>query len=270
MLLSGSILDRAPGRTYTTTLGFAELSLRAPLPRAATLTAWRSALPKDFALALRAPKNAVVSAKGPLRVDAAVEASLAWVLEAAQALEVRAVVFATPADLTPGGRSQDLLASYVERLPKVPNRHYVWAPRGVWEPEDTEPLCAKLGLSRAFDPLETPRPAGPFVYAELRALGHRKSFSQSALQDALEVIASEEYDEAFISVDAERGFDVAKRIMKIAAELGLADGSAIPSRERSPDGEGGDDDEHEREDDEDSDEDDEDDEDSEDEDDDET
>jgi uncharacterized protein YecE (DUF72 family) len=229
MLFAGSILDRTPGRTYTATLRFAELSLRAPLPRPQTLSAWRAQLPDGFALSLRAPKDAIVSPRGPLRIDAALETSLAWTLDAAKALDVRAVVFATPADFAPGARARELLTAYVARLPKVEGRHYVWAPRGVWEPEDTEPLCAELGIVRAFDPLETPRPTGPFVYAEMRALGHRKSFSPAVLQDALEVISSEDFEEAFVTIDSERSFIIAKRLIAIAAEQGLADGVARSS-----------------------------------------
>lgn len=243
MLLAGSILDRIPGRKYTASLRFAELALRAPLPRAKTLSEWRSQLPADFALALRAPKDALVSARGPLRVDAALEASLGWVLEAADALAARAVVLPTPADLAPGARSRELLGAYVARLPKVENRKYVWAPRGVWEIEDTEPLCAELGLVRAFDPLESARPAGSFVYAELRALGHRKSFSLSALEDALDVIAGAHFDTAYVCVDSDRGFDVAKRLMSLAAEHGLASPGAQPREEQDEDEQDGESDE---------------------------
>src|SRR5437870_1900661 len=116
MLLTGSILDRAPGRKYTKALRFAELSLRAPLPRPATLGAWRAELPDGFQLALRAPRGSLVSPMGPLRVDAALEASLAWVTGAADALAVRAVILPTPADLAPGPRSRELLTSFVARL----------------------------------------------------------------------------------------------------------------------------------------------------------
>ncbi len=219
MLLAGSILDRAPGRTYTGALRFAELALRNPLPRANTLASWRGALPEGFAIALRAPRSSLVSARGPLRFDDALEASLQWVIDAAQALNVRAVVLPTPADLTPGARSRELLAAYVARLPRVESRHYVWAPSGVWEPEDSDPVCEQLGLVRAFDPLETQRPKGDVVYATLRAMGHRSSFSQAALEDAFEVIGQASTSEAFVSVDAERGFDVAKRIQRLMSEL---------------------------------------------------
>lgn len=241
MLLAGSILDRTPGHKYAAGLRFAELSLRAPLPRAKTLCEWRAQLPDGFALALRAPTSAVVSARGPLRIDETLEHSLKWLLDAAQSLAVCAVVLPTPADLAPGARSRELLTTYAARLPRVANRSYVWAPRGLWQPEETAPLCADLGLVLAFDPLQTPRPAGGVVYAELRALGHRKNFSHAALETALDVITAAEFDTAYVSVDSDRGFDIARRLTAIAAERGLAPTLGAPSP-TDGDGDGGDED----------------------------
>jgi uncharacterized protein YecE (DUF72 family) len=228
MLFAGSPLDRAPGRKYVAALRFAELSLRAPLPRVATLAGWRAGLPKDFAMALRAPRAALTSKIGPLRSDAATDAALATTLEFAKALEVRALVLPTPSDLAPGARSRELLKAFVAKLPRVEGRHYVWAPSGVWEPEEIDAVCEEVGLVRAFDPLQTPtRPAGEFVYAELRALGHRSGFSLAALDDALSVITSEETTEAFVNVDSPRGFDVAKRLTQLAIERGIAVPAAV-------------------------------------------
>src|SRR5688500_13845553 len=114
MLLAGASLDHLPGPKYLAALRFAEVSLRAPLPRASTLRQKRGQLPEDVVLALRAPKSALVGARGPLRFDAELEAGLAWVLAARDALNAKLVVLPTPADLTPGPRSRELLAAYVD------------------------------------------------------------------------------------------------------------------------------------------------------------
>ncbi|MET0387112.1 MAG: DUF72 domain-containing protein [Polyangiales bacterium] len=218
MLYVGALLDRAPGRKYLGALRFAELSLRAPLPRPGTLNAMRAALPADFALALRAPRNAVVSARGALRVDAELEAALAWSLAAADALQARAVLLHTPSELTPGARSRDLLREYVARLPRVAGRHYVWAAQGAWEPEEQHALCEELGLVRAFDPLETKSSPAKVTYATLRALGHRAGFSYAALSDALARTLEHAPEEAFVSVDADKSFDIARRLQTLAVE----------------------------------------------------
>lgn len=218
MLHIGALLDRAPGRKYVSSLRFAELALRNPLPRTNTLSSMRKSLPADVVIALRAPRTAVVSARGPLREDPELTASLAWLTEAADALQARAVIINTPAELTPGARSRDLLRAYVEKLPRVPERHYVWVAQGAWEPEEAEALCRDLGILRGFDPLETKASPGDVVYATLRALGHRAGFSYSSLADAVSRTLAHSPKEAFLSVDAERSFEIAKRLKGLAAE----------------------------------------------------
>jgi uncharacterized protein YecE (DUF72 family) len=224
MLHVGALLERAPGRKYTAALRFAEFAPHGPLPRPGTLASMRAGLPADFAFSLRAPRSSVSSSRGTLRMDEQLEAGRAWLLSAADALAARAIVFNTPADLTPGARSRDLLREYVASLPRVEGRHYVWWPQGVWEAPDAQALCAELGLVYGFDPLETRPGASEVVYATLRALGHRSGFSLAALSDAVSIATSHAPKEAFLSVDAERAFDIARRLR------GLSDGaSAEPS-----------------------------------------
>jgi hypothetical protein len=229
MLHVGALIDRAPGRKYTAALRFAEFSPRPPLPRPGTLASMRAGLPDELVLALRAPRSTIVGARGALRMDNDLEAGLHWLTAAADALKARVVVLNTPADLTPGARSRDLLREYVGRLPRVEGRHYVWVAQGVWEPEDVHAMCSELGLHRGFDPLETKATKDQIAYATLRAFGHRSGFSLASLSDALVTTMAQSPAEAFISVDAERGFDVARRIQKLieeSAALGAAEDAA--------------------------------------------
>jgi uncharacterized protein YecE (DUF72 family) len=235
MLHIGALIDRAPGRKYIGALRFAELALRPPLPRANTLASIRKALPSDFVVALRAPRTAVISARGPLREDAELIAAVTSTHEAATALQARAVVFHTPADFTPGARSKELLRAYVEKLPRVPERHYVWAAQGAWEPDEMQALCSELGLVRAFDPLETTSSPGEVVYATLRALGHRAGFSYSSLEDAVTRTLEHGPSEAFLSVDADKSFDVARRLKGILSQA-LAETSSEEGFEAEGDG----------------------------------
>ena len=232
MVHVGALLDRAPGRKYVAALRFAEYAPRLPLPRPGTLASMRRDLPEGFALALRAPRGAVASARGALRPDAELEAALGWLQAAADALAVQAVVIPTPSELTPGARSRELLRDYIKALPRTPGRHYVWAPQGAWEPEETHALCEELGLVRAFDPLETAATPGSVVYATLRALGHRSGFSLSVLADALQRTLTHRPETVFVAVDAERGFDIARRLQTLANEaFGVEDDAAAPSDE---------------------------------------
>jgi uncharacterized protein YecE (DUF72 family) len=216
MLLAGSVLDRVPGPKYVAKLRFAELGLRAPLPRAPTLRRMRGELPEDFVLALRAPKSAVVSARGPLRFDAELEQGFEWLLAAREALGAKITLLPTPADLTPGQRDRDLLAALVARLPRAAERYWAWEPSGPWLPEDASAFAASLDLVLAFDPLLSPRPTGRVAYARLRALGARKSFSDTALEQVHEQLSLEPEAESFVAIDAERSFVPAQRLQTIA------------------------------------------------------
>jgi uncharacterized protein YecE (DUF72 family) len=244
----GALLDRAPGPKYVATLAFAELGLRAPLPRPATLVQIRARLPEGFALALRAPRDAVVSSQGALRMTRELEASLSWLIAAADACAAQAVLIPTPAELTPGARSRELLRDYVARLPRADGRHYVWLPGGLWEPPESHAVAAELGLVCGFDPLEARRPPGPVAYGTLRALGHRTGFSPSALGDAIDTLLAPGTEIAFLSVDAERAFDVAKRARQIAAErIGAAAAFAADGGELEDEGDDHDEDDQESE-----------------------
>lgn len=223
MLLAGSVLDRVPGPKYLAKLRFAELSLRAPLPRAATLRKMRGELPEGFVLALRAPKSAVVSARGPLRFDAELERGFAWLLEARDALAAKVTLLPTPADLTPGKRDRDLLAALAARLPRQADRYWAWEPSGPWQPEEAAELASSLDLVLAFDPLLSPRPPGRVAYARLRALGARKSFSDTALEQVHEQLALEPGAESFVAIDAERSFVPAQRLQAIAQGSALGE-----------------------------------------------
>jgi uncharacterized protein YecE (DUF72 family) len=218
MIFVGTVTERIPGAKYAAQLSFAELTLRPPLPRAPTLRRQRHEQPTSVALALRAPRSALCSQRGPLRFDEAMEAGFAWLLAAADALDARAVVLPTPSDLTPGMRDSELLAAYAARLPRSEQRHWVWEPSGAWERERAEALSAELGLVLAFDPLVDPRPAGATAYARLRALGARRSFSQAALEQALVAVHGDDGEgDAFIAIDAPRSVQHALTLRQLIA-----------------------------------------------------
>jgi uncharacterized protein YecE (DUF72 family) len=216
MLLAGSVLDRVPGAKYTAKLRFAELALRAPLPRAATLRRMRGTLPEDFVLALRAPKNALVSSRGPLRFDAELERGFEWLLAARAALAARITLLPTPSDLTPGKRDRDLLAALAHRLPREADHIWVWEASGPWQADEAAQLATALGLVLAFDPLLAPRPPGDIAYARLRALGARRSFSDAALAQVAQRLAAPPDADSFVAIDAERSFVPAQRLQRIA------------------------------------------------------
>lgn len=224
-VFSAAVLDTLPGPKYTAALRYAELSLRAPLPRAPTLKRARYSFPEGFRIGLRFPASAITSKRGPLRFDPEMEEAFAWALSAAEALAVRVAVICTPIDVTPGGRDRELLAEYVRRLPVVEGRSYVWAPSGLWEQEDAERCAASLGLVLACDPLEMSVPAGPIAYGRLIALGGRTRFSDAMLQRVAERFVEAGTETAYVAIDSARSFEQACNLSRLGLALNTGDAS---------------------------------------------
>jgi uncharacterized protein YecE (DUF72 family) len=224
-----------PGSKYCAKLSFAEFGPRAPFPRPPTLRRARHELPPDFMLALRAPRAALVSSRGPLRVDAELERQWEWLLQARDALAAKIIVLPTPADLTPGQRDRDLLSALAERLPREADRFWVWEPSGPWEAEDAQRLANTLDLVLAFDPLIDPVvPPGPIAYARLRALGARKSFSDAVLEHVSTSLDEAARAHSFVVIDAARSFDYAVRLRQLAADRrGPAHETSAPLGQRA-------------------------------------
>lgn len=218
-LFAGALLDRAPGPQYKRALPFAEISLRAPLPKANTLSKWRDNLSQQFVLSLVAPKACVVGSAGPLRFDATLSTNVKWLDDAAKALKARFVVVPTGPELTTGQRDRDLLATYVDALRKsAPKREVVWAPSGLWEPPAAGRMAERLGILYAFDPIDAPVPVGAHVYGRLQAMGHRSRFSEHMLREVLEAVSEDDIEEAFIAIDSPRSFKEASRLQQIASD----------------------------------------------------
>jgi uncharacterized protein YecE (DUF72 family) len=222
MLLVGSVVDRMPGAKYAASLPFAEVALRPPLPRSATLRKQRAELPEALELALRAPPSAISSSRGAMRMDDELERGVGWLLRARDALGASIVVLPTPPDLTPGPRSRELLAAYLEKLRgEIGDATLVWAPRGPWEHEVADALAQQHGMVLAFDPAVDPRPSGELVYARMHALGATRSFSDATFEEALEVMQEHPFSRAYVAIDSDRSFKQAQRMLALSRELAL-------------------------------------------------
>ncbi|MFW5925954.1 MAG: hypothetical protein ACOC9O_03805 [Myxococcota bacterium] len=216
---AGATLERPPGTKYQAALHFAELSLPAPLPRAATLGRWRADLGEDVEVALVAPRPTMVSPQGPLHLDDDLGEAVAWLLDAADALAARALVFATGPEITTGRRDRDRLARYFEQIPREPGRLLVWAPGGLWEPELAIPQAEALGVLYGFDPLESPPPPGPVAYGRLRAAGGRQRYGEGVLLDVLDRLVSAAVPEAYVAIESPRSFREASNLQRLADEM---------------------------------------------------
>lgn len=214
---AGATLERPPGPKYAAALDFAELALPEPWPTDRTLRRWREELPDGVELALLIPGPATRSSRGPLRFDAAMEASFARTSEAARILGVRFAVLATGGDVTTGPRDRTLLREWIARWPADAGA-LVWQPTGLWQPEQGIPFAAQLGVLYGFDPLEAEHlPTGSVVYARLRAVGVRKRFPEDLLEEALDAVSQTEADDAYVAIESPASFREASRLATLAS-----------------------------------------------------
>ncbi len=214
---AGATLERPPGKKYSASLGFAELALPEPLPKAGTLRGWARDLPEELTLALVVPPAAHTSAEGPLRFDDAMQRAFDRCVEGADALGARFVVLPTDGRVTTGQRSRDALAAWFERWPADERRQLVWHPTGLWDPELAAPFAGKLGALHAVDPLEQDLPVGaPVLYARLRAIGMRARFHETLLLDALDAIEAAAPEQAWVAIESPRSFKEACRLQELA------------------------------------------------------
>jgi len=215
-LLAGALLERPPGPKYTSELRFAELALKAPLPKPGTLAKWRQELPDGFELALRAPDECWQSPGGPLRPSAELDSGLAWLSDAAGALNASAIVIGTTAAVTTGARDRERLREYFARVPRADGRLVVWKPTGLWEPEIVQTMASTLDVVGGFDGLDDPVPETETVYASLLAEGVRRSFSHAQLLEVLAKLQRSTAKRAFVTIESGQSFREARLLQALS------------------------------------------------------
>lgn len=131
----------------------------------ATLRAWRRAVNPAFTFSLVLPRST-----GALSDTAGARAELAHALKAAAALEARCIVVETPAEVRPTKANREKLRVLFASLTQ-PATHVCWDARGVWEASEVHATARALGVVPVVDAAHEDAPAGPTMYARLRALG---------------------------------------------------------------------------------------------------
>jgi len=189
--------------------GMIEVRADRPMPRAATLRAWRKDAGPHFVFSVVLPRS--VSELGP---NALKDPGLADAIEAARLLEARCILLATPATVRPTTTYRDRIAALVERLPKSPTI-LAWEPSGLWEAEEIRQTARTVQILPVLDAAKDELLPGSVVYTRLRALGGASSIGQAALQHAADQLRGRR--EAFVIV--ENGSDAHRT--KVALEGAL-------------------------------------------------
>ena len=142
-------------------------------PKPSTVERWRAEAPGDFAFTVKAwqlvthePSSPTYrrlsqpippgseARYGSFRDTEEVWAAWQTTRTVARALAAQAILFQCPASFTPTAEHKAALRRFFARAERDPGCAFVLEPRGVWEREEVEALCAELDLVHAIDPLQ--------------------------------------------------------------------------------------------------------------------
>ena len=179
-----------------------------PAPTLATFRRWRKQVPPHFDFSV-----AVGASAAALRPGRDLDHDLATALAAADALQARCMLVATPTDVTPAPIWRDRLAKVTARITRDAT-YVAWEPRGLWETDDALKLAQQLGVLLVVDPLRDPAPPGPVFYGRLRALGETRSFGVAALERVVASIGARR--DAYVIIETPSALAECKRLRAIA------------------------------------------------------
>jgi len=200
----GCLLDRLPGVKLTQKLTFFELGPRPPIPKYGTFARFRKEANPKLEVSLVAPRSTWLTPKGPMRPGPELDQGIEWLLRATDSIGASVIVVPTLAELTPGERDRSLTAAFFERL-RPSGKTLVFAPGGLWEPEQGVPFVEKIGAIYGFDPLEHDAPRGSVVYARIRPMGVRARLSEGHLMRAAERLLAADCEHVYVSIASEHG-----------------------------------------------------------------
>jgi uncharacterized protein YecE (DUF72 family) len=150
-------------------------------PAARVAQRWAADAGERGQLSLVAPRWMAECHKAGARPAAEVDAAIAGLAEAANRARAAAVVFATPADLSPSSSHRDALRRFfaeVATAERFPGIARVWQPDGLWRPMVASAFAAEIGVTAVIDPLapdplEDGLPDAPedIAYARVTGLG---------------------------------------------------------------------------------------------------
>lgn len=195
--------------------GIVEVRADRPMPRAATLRAWRRDAGPQFVFSVVLPRSVSELGSGALR-----DPGIADTIEVARLLEARCILLATPPSVRPTNVYRDRIAALAEKLPKSPTM-LAWEPSGLWEPEEIRQTARAAQVLPVLDAAQTELLPGSVVYTRLRALGGASRLGQRALEQTADQLRGRR--EAFVIV--ENGADAHRT--KVALEAALERSPAL-------------------------------------------
>ncbi|MEW6439583.1 MAG: DUF72 domain-containing protein [bacterium] len=149
---------------------------------------------------------------------------------AAEALRAGAILFQTPPTFTPTAENRKHMAGFFAEIERGPWR-LVWEPQGVWDDQDVEEICHRLGLVPAVDPLVSRPMPGEFFYCRLRRPKHRRpGYTEDDFARISDRVLSQERpggaQHGHFIFDSPASFRDAERFRRWLAEQDRVNGSA--------------------------------------------
>ncbi len=199
--------------TYAKRFGMLEVPLGIPAaPSLATLRKYRKDVPPTFEFSLILPPAFSTPRPGP-----DLDAALASVTDAINALGARCVVLRTSLEVTPSQLWRTRVGALIDRLPRdVTN--VAWEPSGLWEAEDVAAQAEAWKVVPIVDAAQQDVPRGPIAYLRMRALGETRNFGPTVLERVVEAIGDRR--DAYIVFETNKALDEAKALRRIVAARG--------------------------------------------------
>lgn len=173
--------------------GMAEVRADQPMPRAATLRAWRRDAGPQFVFSVVLPRSVSELGSGALR-----DPGLDDAIEAARLLEARCILLSTPASVRPTSVYRDRIVALAAKLPQSPTI-LAWEPNGLWELDEIRQVARAAQVLPVLDAARQELPPGSIVYTRLRGLGESSRLGAGALDHVASQLRGRR--EAFVVVE---------------------------------------------------------------------
>lgn len=202
--------------------GMIEVRADRPMPRAATLRAWRRDVGPQFVFSVVLPRSV-----SELGANAHRDPGFADAIEAARLLEARCILLSTPPSVRPTNVYRDRIAALAEKLPKAPTI-LAWEPSGLWELEEIRQTARNAQILPVLDGAQGELLPGSVVYTRFRALGGASRLGERALANAADQLRGRR--EAFVVVENGADAHRAKVALEGALERSPALGGGVVVR----------------------------------------
>jgi uncharacterized protein YecE (DUF72 family) len=202
------------------------------LPQIVTGRRWKEEAPLDFEFTMKAWQLITHEPSSPtyrrLRIvipeekkkdygffKGTEEVDEAWLrtAEFARALDVRKIVFQTPASFNPSNGHVKNLRQFFKKIERQ-SFTFVWEPRGRWERKEVEGLCKELNIIPCLNPFDAPLNLATLLYVRLHGrTGYRYRYSEEELVELQE--KARPYPQSYLMFNNVGMYEDALRLKKL-------------------------------------------------------